>query len=137
MTTHKQTMQVIFDELAKGNGRPLIEAMADDFTWTIAGHTAWSRSWRGKQNVLDNLLRPLNQRFATRYANRAIKMVAEGDTVVVECRGQVQTHGGKPYDNHYCFICRFNGDGRLVELTEYMDTAYAIDALGMPDPVTA
>ena len=97
----------------------------------IAGGTAWSRSWRGKQAVREQLLRPLFERFADTYTNEALRFIAEGDHVVVECRGRVMTKSGKRYDNHYCYICRLAG-GRLVELTEYMDTALALDALGAP-----
>ena len=31
---NKQIVQNIFDELAQGNSRPLVESMADDFCWT-------------------------------------------------------------------------------------------------------
>jgi len=41
------------------------------------------------------------------------------------------TRSGKPYDNHYCYVCRL-ADGKLRELTEYMDTELAASALGAP-----
>ena len=30
---------------------------------------------------------------------------------------------GDDYDNHYCYVIRFDAAGRMRELTEYMDTA--------------
>jgi hypothetical protein len=30
---NKQLMQQVFAELAKGNGKPFVDAMADDFRW--------------------------------------------------------------------------------------------------------
>ena len=130
-TSNKQIMQAIFDALAQGNGRPLVDAMADDFTWIIPGESTWSRVWRGKKAVREELLRPLAARFATTYTNRATRFIAEGDLVVVECRGEVMTKSGKPYNNTYCWVCRFS-DGKLRELTEYMDTELATSALGAP-----
>lgn len=129
--SNKQLMQSIFAELAKGNGKPFVAAMADDFSWTIPGHSTWSRTWRGKQAVMDELMRPLFARFANTYTNEAIRFIAEDDFVVVECRGKVMTKSGKPYDNHYCYVCRL-ADGQLRELTEYMDTELATAALGAP-----
>ena len=129
--SNKQLMQTIFAALAQGNGKPFREAMADDFSWAIAGHSAWSREWRGKQAVLDELLRPLYARFTTTYTSQAQRFIAEGDHVVVQCRGQVTTKSGQPYNNHYCFVCRLEG-GQLRELTEYMDTELATQALGAP-----
>ena len=132
-TTNKALLQSIYAALADGDGRPFREAMAEDFSWTIAGHSAWSRCWSGREAVQRDLLAPLFQRFATRYRNRAEHFVAEGDTVVVQCRGEVQTTAGEAYDNHYCMVYRL-ADGRLRSVTEYMDTDLACRVLGDPPP---
>ena|SRR5215208_1022290 len=117
----KQLLQDIFAGLAKGDSRPFVNALADDFCWTLTGNTQWSRTYRGKDAVMDELLRPLFAQFATRYTNTAQRFIAEGEWVVVECRGNVTTKEGKPYNNQYCWVCRVEG-GRLKQLTEYMDT---------------
>jgi uncharacterized protein len=49
---NKQLLQDIFDALARGDGTPFRDAMADDFTWTIIGSTDWSGTYAGKQDVL-------------------------------------------------------------------------------------
>jgi uncharacterized protein len=126
---NKQLMQNIFSELAKGNGKPFVEAMADDFCWTVSGSTRWSRTYRGKQTVLAELLRPLSSQFADQYTNTARRFIAEDDFVVVECHGRVTTKAGTPYNNKYCFVCRLSG-GKLQELTEYLDTELVTAALG-------
>jgi uncharacterized protein len=105
--------------------------MADDFRWEIKGSTAWSRSYEGKAAVLDELLDPLMAQFSSRYRNTAERMVAEGDFVVVQCRGNAETKTGSRYDNEYCYVCRFD-DGRLRELVEYLDTALVDTALEPP-----
>jgi hypothetical protein len=128
---NKQLMQAIFAELAQGNGRPFTAAMADDFSWTIPGSSTWSRTWRGKQVVIDELMRPLFARFANTYVNEAVRFIADDDIVAVECRGKVMTKTGKPYNNHYCMVFRL-ADGQLRELAEYMDTELATAALGAP-----
>jgi ketosteroid isomerase-like protein len=126
---NKQLMQNIFSELAKGNGKPFVEAMADDFCWTVTGSTKWSRTYRGKQAVLTELLRPLYSQFDYQYTNTAHRFIAEDDYVVVECRGRVTTKAGMPYNNTYCFVCHLAG-GKLQELTEYLDTELVTAALG-------
>jgi ketosteroid isomerase-like protein len=133
MSTHdnKQLMQAIFAELAQGNGRPFVDSLADDCCWTLTGSTAWSRSYQGKQAIVDELLQPLFAQFATRYTNTAHRFIAEDDHVVVECRGDVRTQDGKPYRNRYCWVCRI-ANGKLVELTEYMDTELVATTLAPP-----
>jgi ketosteroid isomerase-like protein len=127
-TENKRAMQAAFDALAEGNGQPFVDLMADDFAWTITGTTAWSRAYRGKQAVRQELLEPLFARFATRYTNRAVRILAEDDHVVVECRGNVTTKSGKAYNNEYCYVIRF-ADGKMRELTEYLDTELVTEAL--------
>jgi len=127
--SNKQALQLAFAELAKGNGRPFTDLWADDFTWTLIGTTKWSGTYRGKEAVLRNLMQPLFARFATQYTNTATRFIAEDDCVVVECRGSVTTKSGQPYNNTYCYVCRMK-DGRLQELTEYMDTDLVVRTFG-------
>jgi ketosteroid isomerase-like protein len=118
---NKQALQSVFAELSRGNSKPFVDLWADDFCWTVTGSTRWSRSYRGKDSVVKDLMAPLFARFATQYTNTASRFIAEDDYVVVECRGQVTTRSGQPYNNTYCYVCRM-ADGRLKELTEYLDT---------------
>jgi len=125
---NKQLMQQIFSELSKGNGKPFIESMADDFCWTITGTTKWSKTYHGKQAVLTELLQPLLSQFENQYTNTAHRFIAENDYVVVECCGHVTTKAGIPYNNTYCYVCRL-AKGKLQELTEYLDTELVTAAL--------
>lgn len=128
---NKELMQRIFAGLAKGDGQPFRESLAEDFTWTLTGTTAWSRTYRGREAVLRELVGPLFAKFADTYTNTAQRFIAEGDHVVVECRGRVTTKAGPRYDNSYCWVCRIEG-GKLKELTEYMDTQLVATVLGDP-----
>jgi len=128
---NKVLLQNAFAQLAQGNGQPFVDAMAEDFCWHAIGTTAWSRPFRGKQAVMNELMRPLFAQFADRYTNTAIRMIAEEDYVVVECRGHVTTKSGKPYNNQYCYVIRF-ADGKMRELTEYFDTELVNTALQPP-----
>jgi hypothetical protein len=129
--TNRRLIESIFAALAEGDRRPFGEAMADDFCWTIAGHGPWSGTWRGREEVRRGLIAPLFAQFEGTYRNRALRIVAEGDTVVVECRGDVATRDGRRYDNHYCYLIEMR-DGRMTSLTEYMDTALAEAVLTPP-----
>ena len=125
---NKRLLQDVFDELAKGNRKPFVECLAPDVRWTLTGTSPWSQTYGGKESVLADFLGPIFEQFATRYTNTASRMTAEGDYVVVECRGGVTTRDGQPYNNEYCWVCRIEG-GKVKELTEYMDSALAISAL--------
>ncbi|HEX6389041.1 MAG TPA: nuclear transport factor 2 family protein [Solirubrobacteraceae bacterium] len=129
--TNKDLLEDAFAALAEGDGSRFTGLFADDFTWTLTGTTPWSGTYSGKDAVWRDLLRPLLKQFAGPYTNRALRFVAEGDIVVVECRGHVETTSGKIYANSYCYICRFAG-GKLRELVEYMDTDHLMQVLDPP-----
>jgi hypothetical protein len=126
---NKQLMQHIFSELSQGNSAPLYENMADDFTWIVMGTTEWSGTYRGKQSVIDELISPLRSKLSDQYTNTASRFIADGDFVVVECQGLSTTKTGVLYNNNYCFVFRII-DGKLREVTEYMDTQLVATVLG-------
>jgi uncharacterized protein len=130
-TGNKALVREVFDELAEGNGAPFVEILGDDVRWRIIGTTDWSGTWEGKEAVRERLLDPLFAQFATRYRNRAVRLIAEDDYVVIECRGDVTTTEGRPYRNTYCYVCRLDG-GQIRELTEYCDTELLTKALTPP-----
>lgn len=124
----KQLLQTIFAGLAAGDSNAFVDSLADDFCWTVTGTTKWSGTYRGKEAVMSELMRPLFANFETRYTNTAQRFIAEGDWVAVECRGNVQAKRGQRYDNRYCWVCRVE-EGKLKEVIEYMDTALVAAAL--------
>lgn len=128
---NKQLLQRIYGALAEGDASLYREALAEDFRWVIAGSSVWAGTYEGRDAVRNDLLRPLMAQFATPYTNRATRFIAEGDLVVVECQGNVTTKRGESYNNSYCMIYRVE-NGKLKEVTEYMDTDLAVKRLDPP-----
>lgn len=128
---NKALLQWVFADLAAGNGRPFLEMLADDVIWHVEGSTAWSRSYRGKAAVRAGLLKPLHDVLDGPNRLQVSRMIAEADCVVVQARGNVRTRAGADYCNSYCMIFRLV-DGRVVEITEYADTALIERALPYP-----
>ena len=128
---NRQRIRQVMAELDKGNGKAFVDAMADDFSWTIPGDTPWSRTYSGKQVVINELLRPLYAQFATPYISTTRRVMADGDMVIIEFEGRVTTKAGKAYNNRYCYVCRME-DGKMKDLMEYLDTALVSSALEAP-----
>ena len=103
-----------------------------DYVWRFPGHSSWSKRFAGQEEVRDKLLKPLFALFATEYRAHAINLVAEGDYVVAEVRGDVQTKRGQRYNNEYCFVFKFRGD-KIAEVVEYCDTDLEERVLGNYD----
>jgi ketosteroid isomerase-like protein len=133
---NKALLQRIYADLAEGNSRSFVAAMADDFRWVIAGSSRWSRTFEGKQAVMTQLFAALRATIADRVRTSATRFIADGDQVVVEARGNNLTHAGVPYRNSYCMIYTVR-DGKLAEMVEYMDTDLALNVLGDPAELIA
>jgi ketosteroid isomerase-like protein len=125
-TDNKKMMQFIFQELSTGNDEPFLDAMADDMQWTWMGSGQWSRTFKGKQAVLDELWSAVRTTLKPPYKVIAHRFIADEDYVAVEASGQNTTPDGKVYNNKYCWVCRISG-GKLHELREYMDTQLVTD----------
>jgi ketosteroid isomerase-like protein len=128
---NKQLTQHIFAALAKSDSRPFVDAMAEDFRWTMLGSNPWSKTYDGRAVVVGELFAALRRKM-DRITTIAHRFIADGDHVAVEARGANITRAGVPYCNNYCFVFRL-ADGKLKEVTEYMDTELVTAVLGDPE----
>lgn len=126
---NKEIVKGLFESTARGEWRPFGDALADDVRYTLMGRNSWSRTYDGKGAVTHELWIPLTKLFVAPNQMHARRIIAEGDLVVVEARGDATTHAGQRYANDYCLILRLR-EGKIVELTEYMDTELTTEVLG-------
>jgi ketosteroid isomerase-like protein len=110
-----------------------MDILADDARWTAIGTSPWGKTYEGKRAIVDELMRPLFRQFADQYTAEATQIIAEGEFVVVEARGRVNTKSGRPYNQTYCYVLRLE-DGKVRELTEYLDTDLVNQVLENPEP---
>ena len=110
--------------------QPLLDSLADDVEWTIIGSTVLSGTSRGKQEVIDKLLKPIRARLADGpIVFQPERFIAEGEYVVMQAQGRATALSGKPYNNIYCIVCRIV-DGKVKEMVDYIDTELITTALG-------
>jgi ketosteroid isomerase-like protein len=129
--TPKKRLEFIFSETARGNGQPFLDALAEDAEWTVIGSTGWSKTYRGKPQILSDLIAPLRRVLAPPRKSHALHMIAEGNLVAVQGQGENTTRDGRRYDNTYCWIFAFR-DGQVRAVTEYADTELIRAVLGEP-----
>ena len=129
-TANTQLLRHVYAEISKGNVQPLLDSLADDVEWTIIGSTVLSGTSRGKQEVIDKLLKPIRARLADGpIVFQPERFIAEGEYVVMQAHGRAMALSGKPYNNTYCIVCRIV-DGKVKEMVDYIDTELITSALG-------
>jgi ketosteroid isomerase-like protein len=129
----KQLLEHVYREASRGNSQPLLDALADDVQWTIIGTTELSGVYHGKREVTGSLLARLGARLATPVTFTIDRLIADGEYVAMQARGQATAVTGLAYDNTYCIVARIV-DGQIREMTDYVDTELITRALfGAPN----
>ena len=128
-TENKVLIQHLFAEAGKGNMQPFLDAVSDDIEWTIIGSTKFSKTYRGKLMLINELLGALMAQLAGPLTLTAQRIIADGDYVAVEARGEATTKAGIPYQNTYCMVFRLEGQ-RIRQGMEYLDTELVTRAFG-------
>lgn len=118
---NKKVVRNFFESGNRGDVEAALGLLADDVTWTNIGSTRFSGAYSGKQTVIDELIGPLFGELEAGIHGTIDNLVAEGDFVVAQVRGQARKKDGTPYNNTYCHVFRLR-DGKIVAVNEYMDT---------------
>jgi ketosteroid isomerase-like protein len=126
---NKRLMRKIFDGLAEGDGKLFWETAADDLTYTVMGSGSWSQPYVGKQNVREQLFKPLRERLEVGPRTIAERIFADENVVIVQARGANVSKSGTPYENRYCLLFELT-DGRIRAVFEYADTELVARVLG-------
>ena len=126
---NKQLIQTMFAELSKGNAEAFLANMADNVKFTIIGTTKYSGTCNGKQELIQKVLAPLTAQLEGGISLTPENFIADGDYVAMQARGKATTKSGKPYNNTYCQVFRI-ANGKVQEITEYLDTELVTSAFG-------
>ena len=124
---NKQVVIDFYEAGARGDMDACFALIADNITWRNIGSTKFSGTFEGKQALMNDLLGPLFGQLKAGITSTIDALIAENDRVVALTQGQAETHDGTPYNNTYCQVIRI-ADGKIAEVTEYMDTAL-VDAV--------
>jgi len=132
--SNKKLIQDIF--AAAGNPDPAVRdralfvtSLSDDAKWVVTGQYSWSRTFNGKESIMNDLHGHVRSRLAERTRTLAHRFIADGDCVAVEAKGDNVTREGVRYDNDYCLVFRLQG-GKIKEIREYCDSVLTERALG-------
>src|ERR1700753_2750902 len=71
-----------------------IASLADDVKWVVTGQYSWSRTFTGKQSILNDLHGHVRELLVERTRTVALRFIADGDYVVVEAKGDNLTKSG-------------------------------------------
>jgi ketosteroid isomerase-like protein len=129
MPTNKEIMTALYAEIAKGNGRPYVDALADDVTFRAIGSNSWSVKIKGKEELVREVYAKVRERLEGPIKSYATRILADGDFVVIQSRGDNTLKDGRRYNNDYCMVFRLE-NGKIKEIEEYLDTELVSSVMG-------
>jgi uncharacterized protein len=112
-----------FDAWRRGAG-PITDVFAPDMVWRIEGHSAASKEYSSKQELIGEVLAPFGARFTASEPFRPVTIraiYADDDTVIVVWDGRGIANDGQPYENSYVWIMKLT-DGKVVDGTAFYDS---------------
>ncbi|MEN1729339.1 MAG: nuclear transport factor 2 family protein [Pseudomonadota bacterium] len=126
---NKQVVTEFFEAGNRGDVPRCMALLSDDVDWCNYGNTKFSGPFKGKQELGEKLMGPLFGSLKNGLFTGIDRLIAEGDTVVMQGTGQAETHDGTPYNNQYCMVIEVR-DGKIQSVVEYADTALVNDVFG-------
>lgn len=96
--------------------------------WTITGSSAYSKTYAGKQQFLDQSATPLTVRLATPIVPTVRHLYADGDVVIAIWDGTATANDGQPYRNTYSWVMTLK-NGRITHVTAFLDLISYLDVL--------
>ncbi|MFA7603291.1 MAG: nuclear transport factor 2 family protein [Novosphingobium sp.] len=119
---NKQVALDFLNAMSDGDAERMARCLTDDAETFTKGFGQVS-GWRNRETMLATAA-AFREIVPTGFRPKIEKVVAEGDTVVLEFEGNAELRNGKPYCNQYVFIFSFAG-GRIRQLNEYFCTVLA------------
>jgi len=125
---NKQTALKFLHAMSEGDAAGQAECLTEDaFTNTMGFASVSGR--RDRETMLATV-EAFNDVVPTGFRPKIEKVVAEGDTVIIEWEGNAVLSNGEPYCNQYVFVFSFE-NGKIKQLNEYFCTVLA-DSKIMP-----
>ena len=118
----KQEAENLFQLLESTENNLFFDKVSDDVSWTVMGTHPLAGTYHSKQDFILNTFGRLNKILKVGVLLKVTNILVEGDTVVAELISLSTALNGKPFNNTYCWVCRFEND-MIVEVRAYVDSA--------------
>lgn len=119
--TDRAYVASLFDHLRHDKAK-FFEKVSDDVQWTVMGSHSLAGDYFGKENFLDHTFRRLEKLLKEGMVLAIRNIMVDGDLAAVELEALSTAKNGKPFNNRYCWIVKFDG-GIIKEVRAYLDSA--------------
>lgn len=121
-----------FDAIFHADRAALLRIMQPQVVWQVPQSAVppYAGRHQGAEKIVDMMLHSVGETFLPHSVRHHILMSMVDDRrVVVETHMTARQASGREYSNFYVFIFECD-DGRIQEIREHVDTAYAVRFFG-------
>jgi uncharacterized protein len=122
MSVDEQMVRRIFADLEHGEGDAFFSHVADDVDWTVMGTHPLAGRYSSKAAFKAGTFAKLAKVLPDGVQLEVTHAFVTGDIAVVELVSRATARNAMRFDNHYCWVVRFD-DGLIVEVRAYLDSA--------------
>jgi ketosteroid isomerase-like protein len=112
----------LFNHLKTGDNDKFFSHVADNVSWTVMGTHPLAGIYKSKNDFILNTFQRLNKLLKEGVILKVNNIIVQNDTAVVEMESLSTALNGKPFNNTYCWVCRFEDD-IIIEVRAYVDSA--------------
>ncbi|KAA6418919.1 hypothetical protein WJX79_009738 [Trebouxia sp. C0005] len=119
----KQYVSELFHNLETGQAPDFLSRVADNVDWTIKGTHPLAGHYSSRKAFQEGALAKIGAGLKEPLKLKVNNILVDGDWAAVEMSavGAVSKQGW-PFDNEYCWVCRFD-QGTIVQARAYLDSA--------------
>lgn len=122
MNIDEKTVRAIFGGLERGDGEAFFEHVANHVDWTVMGTHPLAGLYCSKVAFLAGTFEKLAKVLVGGTQLHVTNVVVADDVAVVELISNALARDGMRFDNHYCWVTRWDGQ-TIVEVRAYLDSA--------------
>ena len=112
----------IFKNLESGDGKGFFDHVLDNVDWIVEGTHPLAGHYYSKAEFQAHTFEKLAKVLPQGAELQTEHVLVSGDWAVVELHSLATAKNGMPFDNRYCWVCRFV-NGTIVEVRAYLDSA--------------
>jgi uncharacterized protein len=113
----------VFTALANGDATTFFDNVADNVSWRVTGtDNPLSGQYNSISDFVPKTFQRLGKCMKGKLSLKLVNVIVDGDMAVVELKADATTKNGNPFNNEYCWVCRFENE-KIVEVRAYLDSA--------------
>lgn len=132
------TVARFFEAITSADRAAMLALMDPEAEWLVprTAVAPYAGRHRGAAKIVEMMLHATRATFLPgTVKHRVLAQMSDLNRVIAETEMEARQSNGREYRNFYVFIFEFR-DGRIREIREHVDTAYAIQFFGTGEQET-